>query len=93
MAIRWDIVAAMRKAPGMVRGTPDPALGAAIRQAREDAGLSQAQLAVKANLGIGTLTRLESEKSTDPSWSSVRAIAQALGMSVAQLAKAAEAEH
>ena len=63
---------AMRKAPTMVRGTPDPALGAAIRQAREDAGLTQAQLAVHAGLAVGTLTRLESDESTDPSWSSVR---------------------
>jgi hypothetical protein len=30
----------------MVRGTSDPALGAAICQAREDAGLTQARLAV-----------------------------------------------
>jgi transcriptional regulator with XRE-family HTH domain len=71
----------MRKAPRMVRGKPDPALGAAIRQAQEDAGLTQAQLAVRADLAIGTLTRLEAG-TTDPSWSSVRALAEALGISL-----------
>jgi transcriptional regulator with XRE-family HTH domain len=73
----------------MVRGKPDPALGAAIRQAREDAGLTQAQLAVRADLAIGTLTRMEAG-TTDPSWSSVRALAEALGLSLAALGRLAE---
>jgi transcriptional regulator with XRE-family HTH domain len=75
----------------MVRGKPDPALGTAIRQAREDAGLSQAQLAVHADLAVGTLTRLEAG-STDPSWSSVRAIADALKLSMVQLGRMVETE-
>jgi transcriptional regulator with XRE-family HTH domain len=75
----------------MVRGKPDPALGASIRQAREDAGLSQAQLAVHADLAVGTLTRLEAGN-TDPSWSSVRAIAEALKLSMVQLGRMVEAE-
>jgi transcriptional regulator with XRE-family HTH domain len=75
----------------MVRGKADPALGAAIRQAREDAGLSQAQLAVHADLAVGTLTRLEAG-STDPSWSSVRAIAEALKLSMVQLGRMVEAD-
>jgi transcriptional regulator with XRE-family HTH domain len=75
----------------MVRGTPDPALGAALRQAREDAGLTQAQLAVHADLAVGTLTRLEAG-ATDPSWSSVRALAQALGVSLPALGRMVEAE-
>jgi transcriptional regulator with XRE-family HTH domain len=69
----------------VVRGKPDPALGAAIRQAREDAGLTQAQLAVRADLAIGTLTRMEAG-TTDPSWSSVRALADALGVSLTGVA-------
>jgi transcriptional regulator with XRE-family HTH domain len=73
----------------MVRGKSDPALGAAIRQAREDAGLTQAQLAVRADLAIGTLTRMEAG-TTDPSWSSVRALAEALGLSLAALGRLAE---
>lgn len=75
----------------MVRGKPDPALGAAIRQAREDRKLSQAQLAVRAGLAVGTLTRLEAG-STDPSWSSVKGLAAALGLSLADLSRMAEAE-
>lgn len=70
----------------MVRGNPDHTLGQAIRQAREDAGLTQAQLAVHAGLAVGTLTRLEAG-STDPSWSSVRAIAQALGVPLSELVR------
>jgi transcriptional regulator with XRE-family HTH domain len=73
----------------MVRGKPDPALGAAIRQAREDAGLTQMQLAVGADLALGTLTRMEAG-TTDPSWSSVRAIAEALGLSLAALGRLVE---
>jgi transcriptional regulator with XRE-family HTH domain len=76
----------------MVRGKPDPALGATIRQAREDAGLSQAQLAVHAGLAVGTLARLEAG-STDPSWSSIRGLAEALGLSLAALAELVEAEN
>jgi transcriptional regulator with XRE-family HTH domain len=75
----------------MVRGKPDPALGAAIREAREDAGLTQAQLAVRADLAIGTLTRLEAG-TTDPSWSSVRAIAETLGLSLAVLGRLVEGD-
>ena len=74
----------------MVRGKPNQALGLAIRQAREDAGLSQAQLAVHAGLAVGTLSRLEAG-ATDPSWSSVKALADALGVPLAQIAKRAEA--
>ena len=75
----------------MVRGKPDPTLGAAIRHAREDAGLSQAQLAVHAGLAVGTLTRLEAG-ATDPSWSSVKGLAEALGLSMAELGRMVEAE-
>ena len=75
----------------MVRGKRDPALGAAIRQAREDAGLTQAQLAVRADLAIGTLTRLEAG-TTDPSWSSVRALAEALGVSLPVLGRLVEGD-
>jgi transcriptional regulator with XRE-family HTH domain len=82
----------MSKAPTMVRGTPDRALGAAIRQAREEAGLSQAELAVHAGLAVGTVARLESEKSSDPSWSSVRAMARVLGLSMEQLGALVDAE-
>jgi transcriptional regulator with XRE-family HTH domain len=82
----------MAKTSAMVRGTPDPALGAAIRQAREDAHLSQAELAVHAGLAVGTISRLEREKSSDPSWSSVRAMARVLGLSMKQLGALVDAE-
>jgi transcriptional regulator with XRE-family HTH domain len=75
----------------MVRGKPDPALGMVIRQAREDAGLTQAQLAVHAGLAVGTLTRLEAGLS-DPSWSSVKALSGALGMPLVELVRRAEGQ-
>jgi transcriptional regulator with XRE-family HTH domain len=62
-----------------------------IRQAREDAGFSQAQLAVHADLAVGTLTRLEAG-SSDPSWSSVRALVGALKLSMVQLGRMVEGE-
>jgi transcriptional regulator with XRE-family HTH domain len=61
----------------------------AHRRTRRGAGLTQAQLAVHADLAIGTLTRLEGG-STDPSWSSVRAIAEALGVSLTVLGRLVE---
>ena len=81
----------MRKAPTMVRGKADPTLGAVIRQAREDAKLSQAQLAVHAGLAVGTLTRLEAGL-TDPSWSSVKGLAAALKLPLVELVRRLEAE-
>ena len=74
----------------MVRGKSDQTLGLAVRGAREDAGLSQAQLAVHAGLAVGTLTRLEAG-TTDPSWSSMKGLAAALGMPLADLVRRAEA--
>jgi len=69
----------------------DPALGAALRRAREDRGLSQEALAFKSGLTTGTVARLELGQS-DPSWSTIRAVAKALAVSLAELAAAVEAE-
>jgi ribosome-binding protein aMBF1 (putative translation factor) len=81
-------------APGVARAAQrrpscGSALGAAIRQAREDAGLTQAQLAVRADLAVGTLSRLEAGK-TDPSWVELRAIAETLGISLTVLGRLIE---
>jgi hypothetical protein len=42
-------------------------------------------------LAVGTLTKLEAG-TTDPSWSSLRALAQARTLSLVQLARMVEAE-
>jgi transcriptional regulator with XRE-family HTH domain len=80
----------MRKGWRMPRGTPDPKLGAAIRHAREDRNLPQQRLAEAAGLALSTLQRLEAGQA-DPSWSTVRSLAKALGITPGQLVARAEA--
>jgi hypothetical protein len=46
---------------------------------------------MRADLAVGTLTRVEAG-TTDPSWSSVRALAEALGVSMRDLGARVEAE-
>jgi transcriptional regulator with XRE-family HTH domain len=65
----------------------DPALGRAIRQMREQRGLTQEELASAAGITFGTVNRLESAKSA-PAWATVRALLNALDYSLADLAKA-----
>jgi transcriptional regulator with XRE-family HTH domain len=64
-------------------------LGATVRELREARGLSREVLAVDAGLSTGTLARLELGKS-DPPWSTVRAVAVALELTVSELASAVE---
>ena len=47
--------------------------------------------AVRAGLAVGTLSRLEAGTS-DPSWSSVRALAEALGVSLPVLGRLVEGD-
>lgn len=68
---------------------PQPALGKAIRTLREKRGLSQESLAPKAGITPGTLSLIERGEA-NPTWGTVRGIAGALGVSVSQLAQAAE---
>lgn len=70
---------------------PDPALGAAVRQLREARGLSQEALAYRAGTTYGTINRLELAQSA-PAWATVRAIADALGIKLVELAAAVEAQ-
>jgi DNA-binding XRE family transcriptional regulator len=65
----------------------DPALGAAVRQLRNDRGMTQEALAHAAGLAFGTIARLEQAKSA-PDWATVRAIATALGVTMSQLGAA-----
>ena len=68
---------------------PQPALGEAIRQLREKRDLTQEELAGKARLSGRTLSAIETG-SANPTWATVRDIAAALGVSVAELARLAE---
>jgi transcriptional regulator with XRE-family HTH domain len=65
---------------------PQPALGKAIRELREKRGTTQEALAYEAGLTTGTLSLVERGLS-NPSWGTAKAIAAALGVSIAELAK------
>jgi transcriptional regulator with XRE-family HTH domain len=69
----------------------DRELGRAVRRLREERGLTQEELASRAGTTFGTVSRVESAKSA-PAWWTVRKIAEALGISMAELAAAVEAE-
>jgi transcriptional regulator with XRE-family HTH domain len=62
-----------------------------VRQLREERGFSREVLAVAAGLTTGTLARLELGQS-DPAWSTILAIADALKLTIAELAAAVEAQ-
>jgi transcriptional regulator with XRE-family HTH domain len=75
--------------PRVARST-SPAVGATVRELREARGTSREVLAVNAGLGTGTLARLELGRS-DPPWSTLSAVAEALGLTMSALASAIEA--
>lgn len=60
-------------------------IGDRIRQLRTAKGLSQEKVARAANLGLSHIARIEQGVIADPSWTTVLAIAHALGVSVADL--------
>jgi len=70
-------------------GEPQPALGAAVKQLREQRGTTQEALAYEAGITTGTLSQLERGIS-NPSWGTLKAVAGALGVSMVDLAKLAK---
>jgi transcriptional regulator with XRE-family HTH domain len=56
----------------------DPAFGARLQALRESAGLSQAELAAYAGVGLGTLRHYEQGRH-GPTWVAVLALCRALG--------------
>jgi transcriptional regulator with XRE-family HTH domain len=68
---------------------PQPALGAAIRAVREKSGEKQQAVADRAGIALPTLSHIEAGHA-NPTWATVRDIADALGVSIGQLAKLAE---
>jgi transcriptional regulator with XRE-family HTH domain len=65
---------------------PQPALGKAIRQLRDQRGVSQEALAYEAGVTSGTLSLIERGLS-NPTWGTVKGIAAALGVTIVDLAK------
>lgn len=63
-----------------------PALGKAVRQLRQERGISQEALAYEAGVTSGTLSLIERGRS-NPTWGTVKGIAAALRVDIAELAK------
>jgi transcriptional regulator with XRE-family HTH domain len=71
------------------RFTPQEALGEAILRARDERGLDQDEVARKADLAIGQLSRLEHGQ-MNASWGTVRRISAVLGLPMSELVARAE---
>ena len=69
---------------------PQPALGAAIRELRAERELTQEAVAQSAGVTVAHLSGIERGRG-NPSWGAVVAIAEALDVSMATLAKRWEA--
>lgn len=70
-------------------GEPQRALGLAIRELRENAGISQEDLAHAAGVTTGTVSAIERGRS-NPTWATAKAIAAALDVSLTDLASRSE---
>jgi transcriptional regulator with XRE-family HTH domain len=67
----------------------DPDLGRALRSLREQRGHSQEALAHAAGVTLRTLQRIERAQA-NPTWSTVRRIARALGVTLTELGRIIE---
>lgn len=65
---------------------PQPALGKAIRQLREERGMTQEALAHAAGVTVGHLSTIERGHS-NPTWATVKSVATALGMSMVEVSR------
>lgn len=68
---------------------PQPALGKAIRQLREECGMTQEVLAQEAGVTVGHMSMIERGHS-NPTWGTLKGVAKALRVSMAQLGELAE---
>jgi transcriptional regulator with XRE-family HTH domain len=66
-----------------------PALGRAIRQLRQKRGVTLETLAGKTGITLNMLSLIERGEG-NPTWATVKGIAAALGVTVSELANAAE---
>lgn len=68
---------------------PQPSLGRAVLQLRRGRQMTQKELAAKADLSGRMLSAIETG-TANPSWATVGDLAEALGVTVAEVAKLAE---
>ena len=73
------------------RSQPDRALASVLHRLREQRELKVEALAHDSSLTVSAYLRIEGAVSA-PGWSTVRRIAEALGVSLVELAQAVEAE-
>lgn len=69
---------------------PDPTLATALRRLRVERGTTQEALAFRSGITTGSLARIELGQAS-PAWTTVRQIAEALDVSLVELATAVEA--
>lgn len=69
----------------------DPTLATVVRRIRKERGLSMEALAFNSSITLNTVSRLENSKS-EPGWMTVRKIAESLGLTLAELGAAIDAE-
>jgi transcriptional regulator with XRE-family HTH domain len=74
------------------RSQPDKALATVLRRLRDDRDLSAETVAHDASLTVAAYVRIEAGVSA-PGWSTVRRIAEALEVSMAELGEMVEAEN
>lgn len=65
------------------------ALGQAIRQLRDDAGLTQEELAGRADVPLAELRQIEGGE-VDADWGTLRRLSQAMGVELADLFRLAQ---
>lgn len=68
---------------------PQPALGAAIRELRAKTGMTQEAVAQRAGITVAHLSGIE-RGHANPSWAAVMAIADALDISIVEIAQRVE---
>lgn len=62
------------------------ALSENLKRIREKNGISQQELSKKSGVPIGTIRGIEQGRRADPQWSTIQAIAAALGITCHELA-------
>jgi transcriptional regulator with XRE-family HTH domain len=69
--------------------SPDQILASVLRQLRRDSGSTQEDTANRAGITVAALARIE-RGTTNPKWTTIRRIANALNTSLTDLIKAVE---
>lgn len=69
---------------------PQPALGTVLRALREERKVTQRAIAIRADLSFAQYSAIETGKA-NPLWGTMKRIAKALGVTVAEISRREEA--